>query len=228
MVTRRGFLATAAASLLLPKLQLVPQYDLHALAQKWCERDTWPTKRYDLTAPYVMGDHVYATDARAMVRFRDPWMHTDGEARIPRQTLEIWNGFWLPEPRWVPLPRRIETRNGDDGVCWKCHQRNVDCLACYGYGEQICLPGGYTVKCKTCNGLGVYHDPACDVCHGRYDLELPTVAVIDDRLFALEYVSLLRELPGVRLNYGCGDDSMPLLWESEIGLAGMIMSRTAA
>lgn len=230
MATRRAFLggvATAAASLLLPKLQLVPHYDLHALAQKWCGAPG-ETGRYDLTAPYVMGDNAYATDARAMVRFQDQWMRTDGEARIPKCTTSVWQQNWLPESRWVPLPKHFTVQCGDDWVCWKCHAARKDCPQCYGSGEHICLPGDYSMYCKACRGLGVYHDPTCEVCHGRYDIPLPTVAVIDDRLFRLEYISLLRELPNVRLNYGAGGDTFPLLWESDIGMAGMIMPRWEA
>lgn len=228
-ITRRQFVGGvvgAVASLLLPRLKLVPQYDLHALARKWCDNGHQYT-RYDLTAPYVMDDFAYATDARAMVRFCDDTLQTDGKLRIPKHTTEVWDSHWHPDGKWFELPRTLKTLNGDDGCCYRCLRANVECPHCAGCGEWVCLPGDRSQRCKACNGSGVYYDPACPVCHGRYDVPLPSSALIGDKLFGLEYVSLMQELPGVRLNAGREYDGT-ILWESDIGLAGMIMPRKEA
>lgn len=225
MVSRRTFLASVASSvgcLVLPRLQLVPDYDLHVLAAKWCGRPGG-SGRYDLTAPYVMHDHAYATDAKAMVRFVDDTMQADGTVRIPECTVRVWEQFWHPI-RWFDLPRQVATLTGDTGDCWQCHRSDVECPFCCGVGEMVVLPGDRVASCKACNGTGLYHDPKCNVCHGRYDVEFPTVARIGSQLFDLTYVSLLREIPGVRLSANLAGDS-PLLWQSDLGLSGMIMPK---
>ena len=227
MITRRQFVGGvvgAAATLLLPRLKLVPHYDLHALARKWCASE--PYMRFDLTAPYVMQDFAYATDSRAMVRFVDDTLQTDGQLRIPKHTTEVWDSHWHPDGKWFDLPHTLLILNGDDGCCYRCIRANVECPQCAGCGEWVVLPGHRSQRCEACHGSGVVYDPVCPVCHGRYDTQLPSCAVIGDKLFGLEYVSLLRELPGVRLNAAGGSEETPILWESEIGLAGMIMPRT--
>lgn len=225
-VTRRQFVAgpgAAAATVLLPKLKLLAERDLHALAARWCA-PPYTNYRYDLTAPYVMAGNCYATDAKAMVRFEDDAADTDGEVKIPKSTTQVWGQFWQPHAKvWRPLPRRFELLGGDD-TCWRCLREYVECPACAGLGAWISLPGDQEARCSTCLGDGYVRSPSCPVCHGRRGVKLPTVAVWGDRLIGLEYVELLRQLPDVRWNL-CADPECPILWQSDIGLAGIIMPR---
>ena len=226
MLTRRQFHATlgaAASSLLLPRLLLRPDYDLHALAARWCAAE--PMVKYDLTSPYIMTGHVYATDAKAMVRFEDDAADTDGQVRIPKETTLVWEQFWRPtRKRWLDLPQSPQVLYGDDGTCWRCLREYIECPACCGLGEWCVLPGDRSQRCDLCHGHGYYRPPSCPVCHGRYDVELPTVAVFRDKLIGLEYCSLLASVPGLRWNSG-GNSETPILWQSDIGMAGMIMPR---
>lgn len=223
--TRRQFMSGVAASLgilTLPRIALQPQYDLQSLLGKWCSQE--PGTRYDLTAPYEMQGHAYATDARAMARIVGDGMQIDGTLRIPQQTVDVWQEFWHPDGTWRPLPHNLPMLDGDDGVCPLCLRRGVECEACSGMGEWCVLPGDRYETCRVCAGHGYKSLPDCPVCHGRHDREIPSCAVMDDKLIGLEYLHELYDVPDVQWNVGQQQDG-PILWQSPIGIAGMIMPR---
>ena len=104
-MTRRQFgggVAAALGALLLPKIRLHPHYDLQAMLAPWCAHKLY--SKYNLTAPYAMDGHAYATDARAMARILDDGLIVDGSARIPRETVSVWDSFWTDDGPWQPWP----------------------------------------------------------------------------------------------------------------------------
>jgi len=92
MTTRRDFLkrvAAVPAIMMLPTIKWRPNYDLHAIAATFCSKE--PFAKYDLTRPYVMARHAYATDARAMCRLVADDADTDPTTRrIPTETINVW------------------------------------------------------------------------------------------------------------------------------------------
>lgn len=223
-VTRRGFGGTvigAAAALLLPKLQIRPQYDLHAIAKDWCDAEA--SLRYDLGSPYVMQDHIYATDGRGMIRFADDWMVTNGTARIPEVTVATWNRYWDDGGKWIDLPNRLHLV-GELEHCPSCIRKRNVCTACDGVGEWVTLPGDRSEKCGTCNGLGVMPNKSCQWCGGDAERKVPSVVLLGGNTIGIEYYELISKLPGVRL-HPSGNMERPLMFASDIGIQGLMMQR---
>lgn len=225
-ITRRQFstgLAASFAALLLPKIKLQPQYDVQAMLGEWC--DNGRCSRYDLTAPYEMQDHAYATDARAMARIESGGLQIDGATNIPKHTVEVWDEHWHDDGKWRPWPTHPQTIYNDDGVCPICLHKAVPCPQCDGLGEWCVLPGDRSVYCDACHGLGYVQSPDCPLCQGHWDRPVPSCAAFGNKLIGLEYVDLVNRIPDVYWQRGTFPEG-PILWRSEIGIAGMIMPRT--
>lgn len=225
-ITRRQFTGTVAASLaalLLPKIALQPRYDLQRMLGQWCDNGT--VRRYDLKAPYVMQSHAYATDSRAMARICDDGLTIDGSTRIPECTVRVWDSHWHDDGKWQPWPRHLQLVDRDDGVCPLCLHKAVPCPQCDGLGEWCVLPGDHSDFCLACHGLGFVQFPDCPLCHGRQDGPVPAAALVGNKLIGLEYVDIVNRIPDVRWQRGTYPHG-PILWQSDIGISGLIMPRT--
>lgn len=225
-MTRRQFgggVAAALGALLLPKIRLQPHYDLQAMLAPWCAHKLFA--RYKLTAPYAMDGHAYATDARAMARILDDGLIVDGSARIPRETVSVWDSFWIDDGPWQPWPRQPVLMTSGEYGCVLCSHANVECPECCGLGESCVLPGDRSQRCEACGGDGYQRRPECPLCHGRRHANTPTCAVMGDKLVGLQYMDIVARVPEVRWHAG-GQVDGPILWRSDIGIAGMIMPMT--
>lgn len=226
---RRDFLQTVigvSASIMLPTMRWRIGYDLHRIAATFCAKQ--PYGLFDLTEPYVMDGHAYATDARTMCRFAADGDDTDPvRHRIPTQTLDVWDRFWSERGKWIKPPRERLITVDQDQFCPRCFENLPDCTACAGTGERVFGDNVYGREwvgdCPECRGHGVRIDPSCPECRGLYFGNMPSVQVVGDKLIAGGYYRRLMRVPGIMLNLGSADPREPILWKSDIGLCGLQM-----
>lgn len=95
--------------------------------------------KYDMTRPFLVGPHVYATDGMIVVRIvaANPPLYEPIERAAPVEKLNVWNA---PTDSLVPLPERLEFYIEDCGDC---------------DGTGACMCG-----CPKC-------DEVCQGCRGR-------------------------------------------------------------
>lgn len=217
-LTRRAFAGGVAggfAALLLPKLSIRPQYDLHTIAKQWCDDGSYT--RWDLTNPYLFEDLVYATDGRAMVFFSDEHATAVGDTRVPRNTAYVRSEFWCDAHEWSRLPVNPPNIYEDSltGIqyCAACMINGGECSLCEGDGCDGCKWNGWTARrdCRICHGKGMS----------------ASGVVLADQVIGVEYYDRLLGLPGVQL-HPSRDAESPLMFRSECGISGLIMPRITA
>lgn len=226
-LSRRTFVksvSAAGAFLLLPGLRIRPSYDLHGMLGTFVAKndDVWAARRYDLTAPYVMEDHAYATDGKIMGRIVTLDADTDPVSRrIPRETVDVWERSFSEDGHWQPLP---DIRIPDDQfLCSECYEDTIECPHCDGNGEVY--NGDYPFSadhCEHCNGRGSLYNKACPRCHGE-PWKFGEVNVVGYKLIAPHYHRRLAAIPGVMVNLGKSEKDEPIRWKSDIGIEGLCM-----
>lgn len=153
--------------------------------------DPDPDRKFWLCHPRIVGDHVYATDARICVRAPATSEH---DAAMPA----------LPEGKKFVKPESLLAVFGDDSA-WHAEPTSLPpldgferCAACAGTGrllERKCggCDDGWDDEPRGCNGRGIIPAGECDHCHGT-TLKDPLarhVTLRDDVWLSLLYASVL-------------------------------------
>jgi len=151
--------------------------------------DVAPRSRYDLTAPFQLGGHVYASDAGICVRLdggTHPAPTRDGPApaadRLP----------WAAGSGWKSL-RAAEPIPAAESDCPACRGYGspagpgADCGRCEGFGRVRDKPGRLDTMpadCPACGGHGfVPRLPLCSACGGKAVGVFPAVVRVGGAYF---------------------------------------------
>lgn len=132
--TRRQFLATGAAALLLPTWLLRSKRVRHLDLSTFCEVDDYQG-RFNLTTPFHQEGFTYATDARVCVRTALPVdLATAEECRRPKANRLPWEH-----------EKKCGWKSWDTAVR---QQTDIepDCPTCFGRGRFNCK------QCERCEG----------------------------------------------------------------------------
>lgn len=197
--TRRTALKAIAGVLMAPTVTLRKTVDREAILRAFC--DDIESIRYGerLMAPIVHGDHVWATNARELIRAVDYGFERDGgEGRVPNLH-QCFDTLYRPGkfsdfrlPRIEDLAHRPDVAHGI-GVCPLCDDRRVS------YGEF------YPTDQETANNLPCYdpddntiRDKSCPLCRGK-DYTGPSVLLIHGVPFSYSRVKKLALVPNCRV-----------------------------
>jgi hypothetical protein len=130
--------------------------------------------RYALGAPATIGDHVYCTDGRIVVRMlatpeiREAVLAAKPEGRFPKVD-EVF--ATLPPAEQETFPAAIPD---DAPKCPECRGAGtiaaVVCSSCHGEGDYDCPHCEQHTTCRACSGKGVHPWPGasmtCPACAG--------------------------------------------------------------
>lgn len=162
MTTRRSAIKSIAATLLAPTIKLRQSIPDERLLAAFCDPEPW---RYDFTKPFGVGSLTYASDSFALIRCELRNRSEDGERRLPKNVIDVFDDRWNPNAMWRDLTpddlKPTEKYNGY-ALCPECGNHRV------WFGEHYpddqehadALPD-WDVDDNT------IRDVSCKVCHGR-------------------------------------------------------------
>ncbi len=198
-VTRRtalASLATAAAGLVVPTLQLRATDPREAILKSFADTDFYA--RYDVNHPFMLDDLCYATNNREIIRGSLPLAAMSGQCRLP-PVAGLFNQYFRPQLPWRPfsLPN-IDSLTYHKGICPVCDDRRISYGEHYPASQEIMdsLPC-YDVDDNT------YRDPSCDFCHGRFG-SLPSIFQPFENIstyFSYSRMKKIAAIPGVEVSY---------------------------
>lgn len=196
MVSRRSFIGAGASLLLAPLLKIQPAIDRHSLLTMFTDMDY---VRYDLSRPYFLSGHAYATCGRTMARIDSNETELlDESVKIPPME-RIWSEHYKPSAKW----QKFELHDiadlhchGDKycGVCPACDDRWIpvpkDWLDEDGY-----VLSKYWNE-RNCDWeTGEMRDRSCSLCRGEH-WEGGWVQPVGDRGISYKYAKRLARIPG--------------------------------
>ena len=104
-LSRRQFGAFSAATVVASLLRIRPEHDLHRSVNQFCDRE--PSRRFDLTSPFVISGLAYGTDGRALARIVTNASDTTATTRwLPNVAMAL-DTHWQPERIWRPGSREV-------------------------------------------------------------------------------------------------------------------------
>lgn len=158
--------------------------------QPWCYED--PDYRGGaISTPYSQGDYTIATNGHVLIRV--PRMadvtRNDGPDIVPlfEKAPEPEEWFFVPPPQ---PPTTME--------CTACFGKKV-CPECENEGTIEIYSRGrwYEVKCRSCNGAGMF--VSCDECDSSGHIVTFGWSKVGNQAFSDKYLALLKTLPGVEI-----------------------------
>lgn len=159
---RRSFLQSMAAALMAPTIRLRDTVVDERLLMPFCEPEPdW--YRYDFEKPFGIGSLTYASDSKALIRCELAARDEDGERKLPKNLLSVWNHHWRPTEQWRPLtPDDLRPTERVTGRCPYCGDRRKS------FGPN------YPDDQETADALldwdvddNTIRDSSCEHCHGR-------------------------------------------------------------
>jgi hypothetical protein len=211
---------------MVPLLRLQPHtIDRHKLLAMFSADNQF--YRWDLTRPYIVGGHAYATDARVMARIITTEDEHDDESIKAPPVERAWADHYQPASKWQPfrlsehdqlLLTQTDAKYG--GACPICDDRRVS------YGVE------YPTDEETSENLPDYdpddntiRDVSCTLCRGKpyYGGSHQRIA---SELIAYHYAKRLAKIPGCEVNISHKaaflDNHTAILFRSEVGIAGVV------
>lgn len=195
-LSRRTILKSLAAVVMAPTVALRKTVDREAILRAFCDDEESIRYGTKLMAPIVHDDHVWATNAREMIRAVDFGFERDGgEAHLPPLT-KTWEAMYRPEKFTdFHLPRIEElTHRTDCNSCPLCDDRRVS------YGDH------YPTDYETVENLPDYdpddntiRDKSCPLCRGR-NYNGPSVMLIGGQPFRYARLKKLSLIPNCRVS----------------------------
>lgn len=225
---RRSFVKSLSSLLLVPLLRYQPaDIDRHKLLGMFLGDDAC-NLRFDLTRPYVVGDHAYASDGRVMARIDTDESECDDKSIKVPPVGYTWNKYYAPYESWKPF-RLVEVEEllpalTNCGMCPLCDDRRVSYGSAYPTTEADVYGKSYDPDDNT------IRDESCPVCHGRqYDKRC--YQGIGDIKILYRYAKKLAAIPGCEVTIGrnvFNDESWQfktplLLFRSDVGIGGIVM-----
>ena len=196
--------------------------DLPFDLQAFCSTDE---TRHCLCIPFSKGEYTYATDARILVqvpRLDDVPSEREGY-NFPNVNMETnkWvDGPWseLPEINYLP---ELEACKACLGL-----GKFEDCKKCEGDGVKTCGECGEEKHCNDCDGMGdtpsATGERVCKECDGTGKCEATQQMDIGHRLFDVQLIHRVSQLPGVMAAITAGDACDPLSFKFDGG-KGLVM-----
>ena len=226
---RRTFSKSLAAMLVVPLLKFQPKtIDRHELLNVFLGDDHFLGARYDLTRPYVVNQHAYASDGRIMARITTcEAEHDDEMIKVPPVEL-VWNAHFIStERKWETFKladynELVPPQSSWGATCPMCNDRRIS------FGDS------YPTDQHTADQLPEYdpddntiRDASCEMCHGKSFFG-GSYQKIGNQVIAYQYAKKLAEVPGCEVNIGAvmkhhrGSEFQAVLFRSEIGIAGVL------
>jgi len=238
VITRRGFIGTAAAALstLLPSWRQFKQRRTIDL-MPFCDDYVGSLRRYDMTKPFAQDGQAYATDGRICVRTTLAEVPALGdEVRLPPASQLPW---WGHEGYWKPYPRLHLLANSSSPyelTCPICSGKGglsglVPCVACDGDGE-LCEPREFygrgedeftCPQCKACRGTGWTCTVLCDYCEGTGSTRRPSIQKVGSLYVAGHYDRILRDLGDMEYRQFCDGGGEAVVMVRGDGFEGLMM-----
>lgn len=189
--------------------------------------------RYDLSSPFVVGEHVYATDGRIIVRSpATPEIVAaftavppgDGK-RLKDPALVYGPSDFQPAPLVLPDPNTFP-------ACDRCGGKGLvasyECGECWGRGIAECNMG-HEHDCDECGGKGWLPGGKCEACdgYGRGGGSNKSVEV-GDYLISHSFCLLLHKHGATlyAVNGRPKDGFPPLKFTVDLGVEGRLMPMT--
>lgn len=170
---------------------------------------------YDMSRPWAIGQHWYATDSRILIRIPAPG-EPDTQGNFPRAHPFPWDETM----EWLPL---IHARELD--VTTECPECERPCPEC-GQSGWI-QDSGVCMTCDTCRGSGIVVLPNCHMCHG--DGNMPYVAY-GDAILHPRYHHMIASLPRAEWARWGGMDISGIAFRFDGGQGfcmGVVINRSA-
>ena len=214
-LSRRQFGSLTAATVVASLLRVRPERDLHRAIKKFCDRE--PSRRFDLTAPFVVSGLAYGTDGRALARIVTNVSDTTVTTRKLPNVAMAMDTHWQPERIWRPLPP--EALSDAEGICPRCREMDLPkCPRCHGKGCNE----------SWCKGRGFKVEESCPVCGGEYVGRFSWIQEVYGKKIDIAYYHRMADIPGVEINVGVRDNDHALLFRSDIGIEGLVMPLSKA
>lgn len=162
MLTRRTTLKAIAAAIMAPTIHLRQSIPDERLLLSFCDDESF---RYDFTKPFGVGSLTYASDCKAMIRCELASRIEDGERRLPKNIIDVWDYHWKPSGEWRPLtPDDVIPTEWDriTGLCPYCGDRRVS------FGEHFPTDQEHADALLDWDpDDNTIRDSSCEHCHGR-------------------------------------------------------------
>lgn len=230
-LNRRSFMrgvAALAAGTLVPTLRF-GECHLQKLLLPWVDRHGDYEFKYDMRLPFVVDGKAYGTDGRGIAEIiaEESSINHDCKRKLP-DVVGVFGKLWKEGGVWHRLPTVNRVRHpGRNHACPACLILNAikECNVCEGFGEYWRDEDGdvRTGTCPGCHGLGVVSLVDCRVCHGRAYGTYNSLQTYGDQTISVRYDYFLRQIPGVQWCRSQAGYDHPILWQSDIGIRGMVM-----
>jgi hypothetical protein len=197
-ITRRGFIGSSLAALLLPTIKVNNTVDRERLLSQFCD-DSGRNQRFDMDRPFIAADRLaYATDSRIMCRTEIAAPDISGTGKPP-PVIAAWHSYWRPDSAWVRdgLPAVADLKICTPfGVCPLCEGRRIVLPEFPNFDDrQVDATMSRLGYCIDDNSVG---DESCPQCRGRDDYSGPALVDLCGAHVYYRYAKLMHTLPGVQ------------------------------
>ena len=197
MASRRGFIAGASSLLIAPLLNVQPSVDRHELLMMFTDK---VFMRFDLSRPYFLSGHAYASCGRTMARIASSETETlDESIKIPPME-RVWSDHYKPTTRWQKFELydiadlKRHPKHDACATCPECDNRWIPIPSSWLDDHGYLLPERWDER-GVDHETGEMRDRSCKLCHGE-DWRGGWLQPIGDRSIAYEYAKKLARVPG--------------------------------
>lgn len=190
-----------------------------AMLRMFCSNDETSET---LNNPFNDGDYTYATNGHILIRV--PRRAEYDQNKAVKNINEAVQFTAVPEEKWIDTPDPCDTIKTEPCNMCKGTGKLARCPDCKGQGEvQWESDYGYEYEdtCRMCNGRGRI-DGICEDCAGTGKITTERNIEICGRLLNGKLLSILRELPGLKIAPDAVENLKPIPFKCDGG-EGVIM-----
>lgn len=232
-------------ALFVPGLLVQPDCDLHSLLSTFCDDEKWSF--YDLTKPYLVDGHAYASNGHIMARIVSDGDQSDSISKRRPDFSGVWTNYRsnprMSELEMVPLQYDPSLAVAGLVRCPWCLSKRVPapdawverCKRMYSNEEKFDTEfmrhaedrGLYWYDCWDNDEPCTVFDSSCVHCHGLASEMMGDYPIGNAHIDVL-YASKIAQIPGVKISLPneiakSREEIKPLFFSSEIGIEGFVM-----
>ena len=197
-ITRRGFIGSSLAALLLPTIKINSTNDRERLLSQFCD-DSGNNWRFDMDKPFSAADRLaYATDSRILCRTEIAAPDISGTGKPP-PVIAAWHSYWRPDSAWVcdglPAVADLKIRT-PYAVCPLCDNRRIVLDKIPSFEDRMIDMEVHRLDYDI--DTNSIRDASCPQCRGRADYSGPSLVDLCGVHVYYRYAKRMHSLPGVQ------------------------------